>query len=59
MKKDRLAAWHVRKNIKAKEVHLMLRKQQKRAAQGKQFVLFFSNGLELGDTASKEGIYME
>jgi hypothetical protein len=23
------------------------------------FVLFFSNGLELGDTASKEGIYME
>lgn len=34
--KDRLAAWHVRKNIKAKEVHLMLRKQQKRAAQGKQ-----------------------
>ncbi|KAJ6168047.1 hypothetical protein N7497_000890 [Penicillium chrysogenum] len=34
--KDRLAAWHVRRNIKAKEVHLMLRKQQKRAAQGKQ-----------------------
>jgi hypothetical protein len=34
--KDRLAAWRVRKNIKAKEVHLMLRKQQKRAAQGKQ-----------------------
>ncbi|KAJ5766233.1 uncharacterized protein N7511_003849 [Penicillium nucicola] len=34
--KDRLAAWHVRKNIKAKEVHIMLRKQQKRAAQGKQ-----------------------
>lgn len=26
----------MRKNIKAKEVHLMLRKQQKRAAQGKQ-----------------------
>jgi hypothetical protein len=26
----------VRKNIKAKEVHIMLRKQQKRAAQGKQ-----------------------
>ncbi|KAJ5355013.1 uncharacterized protein N7496_012225 [Penicillium cataractarum] len=34
--KDRLAAWHVRKNIKAKEVHLMIRKQQKRAARGKQ-----------------------
>ncbi|OJJ46094.1 hypothetical protein ASPZODRAFT_2052454 [Penicilliopsis zonata CBS 506.65] len=34
--KDRLAAWHVRKNIKAKEVQLMIRKQQKRAARGKQ-----------------------
>ncbi|KAF3391257.1 hypothetical protein F1880_007846 [Penicillium rolfsii] len=34
--KDRLAAWHVRKNIKAKEVHLMIRKQQKRAARGKE-----------------------
>lgn len=34
--KDRLATWHVRKNIKAKEVHVMLRKQQKRAAEGKQ-----------------------
>ncbi|GAQ43452.1 hypothetical protein AtubIFM56815_010998 [Aspergillus tubingensis] len=34
--KDRLAAWHVRKNIKAKEVHVMIRKQQKRAARGKQ-----------------------
>ncbi|KAL4890632.1 Clr5 domain-containing protein [Aspergillus ambiguus] len=34
--KDRLAAWHIRKNIKAKEVHVMIRKQQKRAARGKQ-----------------------
>ncbi|KAL2000101.1 hypothetical protein VTN02DRAFT_3559 [Thermoascus thermophilus] len=34
--KDRLSAWHVRKNIKAKEVHIMIRKQQKRAAQGKR-----------------------
>lgn len=34
--KDRLAAWHVRKNIKAKQVQLMIRKQQKRAAKGKQ-----------------------
>ncbi|KAI2819137.1 hypothetical protein CBS147343_9438 [Aspergillus niger] len=33
---NRLAAWHVRKNIKAKEVHVMIRKQQKRAARGKQ-----------------------
>lgn len=33
--KDRLAAWRVRKNVKAKEVHTMLRKQHKRAAQGK------------------------
>ncbi|KAL4916682.1 Clr5 domain-containing protein [Aspergillus aurantiobrunneus] len=34
--KDRLAAWNVRKNIKAKEVNIMIRKQQKRAAGGKQ-----------------------
>lgn len=34
--KDRLAAWHVRKNIKAEEVHVMIRKQKKRAARGKQ-----------------------
>ncbi|PYI18839.1 hypothetical protein BO99DRAFT_460406 [Aspergillus violaceofuscus CBS 115571] len=34
--KDRLAAWNVRKNIKAKEVHIMLRKQQRRAAEGKR-----------------------
>ena len=34
--KDRLAAWHVRKNIKAEEVHIMIRKQKKRAARGKQ-----------------------
>ncbi|PYH97793.1 hypothetical protein BO71DRAFT_101484 [Aspergillus ellipticus CBS 707.79] len=34
--KDRLASWNVRKNIKAKEVHVMIRKQQKRAAHGKQ-----------------------
>ncbi|ODM19752.1 hypothetical protein SI65_04738 [Aspergillus cristatus] len=34
--KDRLAAWHIRKNIKAKEVQVMIRKQQKRAARGKQ-----------------------
>ncbi|PWY89291.1 hypothetical protein BO70DRAFT_164890 [Aspergillus heteromorphus CBS 117.55] len=36
--KDRLASWNIRKNIKAKEVHIMLRKQQKRAAEGKQTV---------------------
>ncbi|OQD73838.1 hypothetical protein PENDEC_c013G06968 [Penicillium decumbens] len=34
--KDRLAAWHVRKNIKAEEVQIMIRKQKKRAARGKQ-----------------------
>ncbi|KKK19951.1 hypothetical protein ARAM_007115 [Aspergillus rambellii] len=34
--KDRLAAWNIRKNIKAKEVNIMIRKQQKRAAKGKQ-----------------------
>ncbi|PLB50700.1 hypothetical protein P170DRAFT_151821 [Aspergillus steynii IBT 23096] len=34
--KDRLAAWHIRKNIKNKEVQVMIRKQQKRAARGKQ-----------------------
>ncbi|THC97601.1 hypothetical protein EYZ11_002891 [Aspergillus tanneri] len=34
--KDRLAAWHIRKNIKAKEVQVMIRKQQKRASRGKQ-----------------------
>ncbi|RAL13549.1 Clr5 domain-containing protein [Aspergillus homomorphus CBS 101889] len=34
--KDRLASWNVRKNIKAKEVHIMLRKQQRRAAEGKR-----------------------
>lgn len=28
--------WHVRKNIKASERDIMLRKQQKRAARGKQ-----------------------
>ena len=33
--KDRLAAWNVRKNVKAKQVHYMLHKQRKRAAQGK------------------------
>ncbi|KAJ5404259.1 hypothetical protein N7509_004130 [Penicillium cosmopolitanum] len=44
--KDRLAAWHVRKNIKAKEVHLMIRKQQKRAARGKQ-TAFRVNGQEV------------
>ncbi|KAJ5114484.1 hypothetical protein NUU61_000243 [Penicillium alfredii] len=44
--KDRLAAWHVRKNIKAKEVHLMIRKQQKRAAQGKQ-TAFRVNGQDV------------
>ncbi|KAI9374402.1 Clr5 domain-containing protein [Aspergillus egyptiacus] len=36
--KDRLAAWNIRKNIKAKEVNIMIRKQQKRAARGKQTV---------------------
>ncbi|KAL4786664.1 Clr5 domain-containing protein [Aspergillus varians] len=36
--KDRLAAWNIRKNIKAKEVNIMIRKQQKRAAKGKQTV---------------------
>ncbi|KAL3479003.1 Clr5 domain-containing protein [Aspergillus californicus] len=36
--KDRLAAWNIRKNIKAKEVKLMIRKQEKRAARGKQTV---------------------
>ncbi|KAA8642337.1 uncharacterized protein ATNIH1004_011281 [Aspergillus tanneri] len=34
--KDRLAAWHIRKNIKTKAVQSMIRKQQKRLAQGKQ-----------------------
>lgn len=34
--KDRLAAWNVRKNIKAAEVQVMIRKKQKRAARGKQ-----------------------
>ncbi|CEL08366.1 hypothetical protein ASPCAL11517 [Aspergillus calidoustus] len=36
--KDRLAAWNIRKNIKAKEVNVMIRKQAKRAARGKQTV---------------------
>lgn len=44
--KDRLAAWHVRKNIKAKQVQLMIRKQQKRAARGKQ-TAFRVNGQEV------------
>ena len=34
--KDRLAAWNVRKNIKAAEVQVLIRKKQKRAARGKQ-----------------------
>ncbi|KAJ5936648.1 hypothetical protein N7466_003098 [Penicillium verhagenii] len=34
--KDRLAAWNIRKNIKAAEVQVMIRKKQKRAARGKQ-----------------------
>ncbi|KAJ5097709.1 hypothetical protein N7456_008430 [Penicillium angulare] len=33
--KDRLASWNVRKNIKAAEIQVMLRKKQKRAARGK------------------------
>ncbi|KAL4802982.1 Clr5 domain-containing protein [Aspergillus unguis] len=36
--KDRLAAWNVRKNIKAKEVNIMIRKKDKRAARGKKTV---------------------
>ncbi|KAL4902616.1 Clr5 domain-containing protein [Aspergillus multicolor] len=36
--KDRLHSWNVRKNIKNKEVKVMYRKQQKRAAIGKQTV---------------------
>ncbi|KAL4883735.1 Clr5 domain-containing protein [Aspergillus karnatakaensis] len=36
--KDRLAAWNIRKNIKAKEISIMVRKQRKRAAKGKQTV---------------------
>jgi hypothetical protein len=36
--KDRLSSWNIRKNIKAKEVRIMYRKQQKRAAIGKQTV---------------------
>ncbi|KAL3465301.1 Clr5 domain-containing protein [Aspergillus heterothallicus] len=36
--KDRLAAWNIRKNIKAKEVNVMIRKQAKRAAKGKQTI---------------------
>ncbi|KAL4752124.1 Clr5 domain-containing protein [Aspergillus terricola var. indicus] len=36
--KDRLSSWNIRKNIKAKEVKIMYRKQQKRAAIGKQTV---------------------
>ncbi|KAL4943822.1 hypothetical protein BDV06DRAFT_189052 [Aspergillus oleicola] len=36
--KDRLAAWGVRKNIKAKEINIMIRKQEQRAARGKQTV---------------------
>ncbi|RDW81684.1 Clr5 domain-containing protein [Aspergillus mulundensis] len=36
--KDRLHSWNVRKNIKNKEVKIMYRKQQKRAAIGKQTV---------------------
>ncbi|KAJ5085327.1 hypothetical protein N7532_010098 [Penicillium argentinense] len=46
--KDRLAAWNVRKNIKAKEVHLMVRKQQKRAARGKR-TAFRVNGQEIDE----------
>lgn len=34
--KDRLAVWGVRKNIKAKEVQFMIRKQKKRATRGKR-----------------------
>ncbi|CAL5867833.1 uncharacterized protein PFLUO_LOCUS2054 [Penicillium psychrofluorescens] len=34
--KDRFAEWNLRKNLKQKEVHVMLRKQKRRAAQGKQ-----------------------
>lgn len=44
--KDRLASWHIRKNIKAKEAQVMLRKQQKRAARGKQ-TAFRVNGQEV------------
>ncbi|KAL4798283.1 hypothetical protein BDV19DRAFT_31588 [Aspergillus venezuelensis] len=36
--KDRLAGWGVRKNIKAKEINIMIRKQEKRAARGKQTI---------------------
>ncbi|KAL5001638.1 Clr5 domain-containing protein [Aspergillus recurvatus] len=36
--KDRLSSWNIRKNIKAKEVRIMYRKQQQRAAVGKQTV---------------------
>ena len=34
--KDRLAQWHVRKNIKSNEADIIHRKQLKRAALGKQ-----------------------
>ncbi|KAJ5651629.1 uncharacterized protein N7484_005352 [Penicillium longicatenatum] len=34
--KDRLAAWNVRKNIKAAEFEIMIHKKQKSAAQGKR-----------------------
>ncbi|PLB33959.1 Clr5 domain-containing protein [Aspergillus candidus] len=44
--KDRLASWHVRKNIKAKDIKIMIRKQQKRAARGKQ-TAFRVNGQEV------------
>ncbi|KAJ5183726.1 hypothetical protein N7492_001342 [Penicillium capsulatum] len=44
--KDRLAAWNIRKNIKAKEVHLMIRKKKKRAAKGKQ-TAFRVNGQDV------------
>lgn len=36
--KDRLSSWNVRKNIKAKEVNIMVRKQEKRATRGKKTV---------------------
>ena len=42
--KDRLAAWNVRKNVKANQVHYMLHKQRKRASQGKLTAFRVSGG---------------
>lgn len=44
--KDRLAAWHIRKNIKASQVEVMVRKKHKRAARGKQ-TAFRVNGQDV------------